>query len=324
MSITRAKVSGWSTGEEVTHTQLNNVDLNATYALDKRSGQSDTLASAVSVTGSVTAGSGGSLAVGSGGAFNVQSGGSVAVASGGAVTMASGSSLTINGATCSIAMGAGCSVALISAATLSLTGAGTNLTLNSGAQLRSNAAGSIVLAGGSSDYPAFSATRSLTKRFGFNIQASQDKSLGWKYNGGYTAPRLISTAVSDVGHFEIPIHDGATLSSVTVYYSIATSHFPANKLSFAVRRNPGNGSAESSLVVAGSTAVAGANAAAYFNSGTVTALTITCDQNNVMDRANFGSYYIVATEENGSSSVAGNYIYGFEATYTNISNMRFA
>jgi hypothetical protein len=49
MSITR--VGPWALGDKLTSTQANNVDLNATYAVDKRSGQTDTLESVVTCSG---------------------------------------------------------------------------------------------------------------------------------------------------------------------------------------------------------------------------------------------------------------------------------
>lgn len=51
MSISRVNVPGWGIGDEVTSAQMNGVDTNATYALDKRSGQTDTLESIVTLTG---------------------------------------------------------------------------------------------------------------------------------------------------------------------------------------------------------------------------------------------------------------------------------
>lgn len=43
MTISRVNGAGWGIGDKVTSTQMNGVDLNTTYALDKRAGQTDTL-----------------------------------------------------------------------------------------------------------------------------------------------------------------------------------------------------------------------------------------------------------------------------------------
>jgi fibronectin-binding autotransporter adhesin len=52
MSLSRTKT--WAFGEKLTSDQINAVDGNIVNALDKRSGQTDTLASAVTVTGATT------------------------------------------------------------------------------------------------------------------------------------------------------------------------------------------------------------------------------------------------------------------------------
>lgn len=49
MTISRVKPSNWSTNEKLTSAQMNAVDTNITYTLDKRAGQTDTLSSAITV-----------------------------------------------------------------------------------------------------------------------------------------------------------------------------------------------------------------------------------------------------------------------------------
>ena len=51
MSLSRVNPAGWGTNNKLTSSQANAMDLNATYAVDKRSGQTDTLSSQVSVNG---------------------------------------------------------------------------------------------------------------------------------------------------------------------------------------------------------------------------------------------------------------------------------
>lgn len=51
MTISRVNGAGWGVGDKLTSAQANSLDLNGTYALDKRSGQTDTLASVVSCSG---------------------------------------------------------------------------------------------------------------------------------------------------------------------------------------------------------------------------------------------------------------------------------
>lgn len=49
MTINRVNAGAWSTGDKLTSGQANGLDLNTTYALDKRSGQTDTLSSVVTL-----------------------------------------------------------------------------------------------------------------------------------------------------------------------------------------------------------------------------------------------------------------------------------
>lgn len=51
MTIARVNAVGWAAFEKLTSTQANGLDINTTYALDKRSGQTDTLQSVVSTSG---------------------------------------------------------------------------------------------------------------------------------------------------------------------------------------------------------------------------------------------------------------------------------
>ncbi len=51
MTISRVKPATWGIGDLLTSADMNAVDTNATLALDKRSGQTDTLASVVSCAG---------------------------------------------------------------------------------------------------------------------------------------------------------------------------------------------------------------------------------------------------------------------------------
>lgn len=52
MSISRVNGASWGAGDKLTSAQANSLDTNVTYALDKRSGQTDTLESVVTHTGS--------------------------------------------------------------------------------------------------------------------------------------------------------------------------------------------------------------------------------------------------------------------------------
>jgi hypothetical protein len=51
MSIVRVNGASWGIGDKLTSAQMNGVDINTTYAIDKRSGQTDTVASVLSLSG---------------------------------------------------------------------------------------------------------------------------------------------------------------------------------------------------------------------------------------------------------------------------------
>ncbi|KYF87777.1 hypothetical protein BE20_24850 [Sorangium cellulosum] len=53
MALTRTKNPDWGVNEKLTSAQINALDANVTNALDKRAGQTDTLASNIEVTGTV-------------------------------------------------------------------------------------------------------------------------------------------------------------------------------------------------------------------------------------------------------------------------------
>lgn len=77
MSISRVKSAGWSVNEKLTSAQITRVDANTSYALDKRSGQTDALSSVVTVA----------------------SGGQISFASGSSITSVAGSSFSFAGST---------------------------------------------------------------------------------------------------------------------------------------------------------------------------------------------------------------------------------
>lgn len=66
MTISRVKSSGWTVNEKLTSSDMTDVDINTSYALDKRAGQTDTLASTVAVTGAINVSNGAALSTASG------------------------------------------------------------------------------------------------------------------------------------------------------------------------------------------------------------------------------------------------------------------
>ena len=74
MSIIRVMPSGWGVNQKLTSGQMSSVDANASYGLDKRAGQSDTLASTVSVIGNISVANGAEVEILSGGVLSNQGG----------------------------------------------------------------------------------------------------------------------------------------------------------------------------------------------------------------------------------------------------------
>lgn len=68
MTIARVKPGDWGTGEKLTSAQMNAVDANTASALDKRTGQTDTLASTVALSGTVNLAATGKVAAAASGA----------------------------------------------------------------------------------------------------------------------------------------------------------------------------------------------------------------------------------------------------------------
>lgn len=79
MTISRTKTPDWAYSEVVTSAQLNALDANATNALDKRVGETDTLESDVTLTGSITVSGSGIISVDGGGELLVGSTGEMNV-----------------------------------------------------------------------------------------------------------------------------------------------------------------------------------------------------------------------------------------------------
>lgn len=79
MTISRTKTPDWAYSEVVTSAQLNALDANVTNALDKRSGQTDTLESDVTATGLIVISGTGAISVDGGGELLVTSTGEMNV-----------------------------------------------------------------------------------------------------------------------------------------------------------------------------------------------------------------------------------------------------
>lgn len=195
-------------------------------------------------------------------------------------------------------------------------GSGSNLIVGSGGAATIASGGTLTIAG-SSYFPAYGSARTRTIQF--------MPALGLTFTGwGIGESAVASTANAGNGLFvAVPTHNGATLSSITMYYSISASKFPSiGLLKLKVRRTD-NAANLLDLTSTGFQSVPGTNAATYYQGGAIVSATFTPDQNNIIDNTQY-TYHLFVVDETGTGATTGNAIYGFQANYTNIVDQRFA
>ena len=182
---------------------------------------------------------------------------------------------------------------------------------------------------GSTSWPCFRTNRSRTMTVPPFI-VSISTSAGWTQDGfTTTGPATNNTAI-----FSIPSpHDGATITQVDCVFAVGASHAaaPANRPKmdvFRVQDATVLGVAPTSVLSLSSAGAAtfplpGAGTGAdYYALGVLQGWSITCDQNNVVDRGKY-RYGISLNDEFGTNSVAGNIYIHFVVHYGAIPNMKF-
>lgn len=295
MSLTRTITAGLPLGGQLTSAQLNQIDIDHANALDK-STAGDTLAGQVSIqTGASKAGL--------------------------------YAALNGNPAQGSIAFG------------FPSGGEVPSLSFGTPAGLVSTVAGAIQLQGGATDWPTFSVSR-------FDVKARPINPLGGLYAGWIQSSRkAIANNFDTTGAgFVAPLeglHNGATLTGVIANFAVGQPHpgVPAHLPTISVIRIPlalGVGSAPQYQALS-STAVqtllfGPESGSQWYANGAMQFLTYFCNQNNVVDTANY--YYLVAiTDEYGQNAlfgqsnpnpfISGNLYFGFTAVQGTIGDMRF-
>lgn len=196
------------------------------------------------------------------------------------------------------------------------------------AGIKTTAAGGFQLAGGSTDWPTFSSNRSYSKAWQIAYPTLET---GWSNTvAGNASIGLIGGATTGAQPLILPgLHNGATLASVSVLFYVGTSHsaVPANLPTIAVFRIPvtaGVGTAYAATPLSTSSpqsfSPTPSSGAAWYSSGNIQALTFSCNQDNVIDTANY-IYGATIVDENGANSASGNFYYAIGYTYTTISSM---
>lgn len=305
MSFTRANPPGWAVGDPLTSAQQNALDIDHANAVDKTSAGDTingplTIASplgAIILTSAVPA----ALVKSSdGNAFFGFSG----------LTLGTGKSLTLAGG------------ATIAAAPIVVT-----LPMN-GASVLSTVAGStasISLGNGPTDIK-LGPTVSRSMTFSCNpLMVSSSTSTDWTTGqGGAFGYPMISKGTSGVQFYrELPLHDGATLSSLSLYMVPASTHagLPSTPPSFEIKRVTIATGAIVSLSASGPKVFA-TGTLANWNSAGLLNDTFTANQNAVIDRSQY-LYVAVVTDESSTNSIVGAAYYHFKVTHSAIGDMRF-
>lgn len=318
MVFSRIKTNGWAVNEKAKSSQLNQLDLDHSKALDKTT---DTVAGGGGITGPVDLASSGTLTAKSGSHTEFANGCNLAVdgycnatlnlqGGGSQLAISNGGSLFIDqSAPVAVTLGSGSNVFVASGANLTATGTG---------KIKTQTAGAIQLGGGSSDWVSFSTPRTITRVFAAT-PAARVFSGGGITSGSFIQGNASGTAFSTI----IPVPHNATLNSVTAYVRIVNSHvsLPTNGPGMSIQKidpttqglttflngaDAGDG-LEIKLALP-------ANVGLYNGLG-VTSWTYTCNQNNTIDKT--ADYYLVAVyDESGGGASSGNIFSGFSMSFT--------
>lgn len=297
MSIVRVNPSGWAFGAKFSSAQGNALDLNTTYALDKRAGQTDTLGSVVSTGGS------GKIVAATAGGLTVSSGGTCEVASGGVINVNAGATQNVYG---SLRVNGGAELRVLAAGSLNCVASSdvifsTNIQLNNAKRL------------------VYVDPRTIVKAYRAETSIAFSS---WQI--AYTGTTVYGLTASSTGAtLVIPLDDppdGATITNVELIYVVSgAARSPATRLNLGMWTMPhGTLGAPSSLAAAPSNPVP-----AYTTFNAVLSSNFAMTQNNVVDALN-NRYWVAIGEESGTNAVAGNRVHAVRVTYSNITNAPLA
>jgi hypothetical protein len=302
MTISRANPPGWGVGDKVTSTQQNQVDINTTYALDKRAGQTDTLESDVEVTGDTTFT--GALQIDGATTVdgNIDFNGTVTFDGGGTVsidapvTINAGASLDIDRdlemqnaknvvlATGNVTVSPARTVTRIIPLRPVLVGQTTSAVLGS--------------AGGPSDTLESPTTAVVTQTYTSLTFASVD-----------TGTSFVKMLMLNITPW---VPNGATITSVAIELRGAGAHAALPTVMPAMKVGRSGGVTVVLHSAANPIVDASASTAAYQATHGITA---TCDQNNVVDKSQY-HYWVALFNEGNTNAILGLIIQGLTVTFT--------
>ena len=325
MSFTRVNPGGWSVGDSLTSVQQNTLDIDHSHALDKTSA-GDTLAGVVTTTGA------GQLVAATVGGITASTAGGIkpGVGQGIKCDVAGGCQSTVAGGIVSETAGGIASNA--ASGILPLVAGGITAGGIAGG-IKSDAVGGIQLAGGSTDFPTFSPSRS--KSYSFPLQPLDPTVVSTSFSGNVCQADGSGGLLTGAQNKEIVLalpnpHQGATLAAVHIWFFVGQVHpsvpgtFPA--ISVFRRQITNGGSSPAAIQYLSATNFQFASAAsgsAWYAGGVVQSLDYATDQNQVIDNVNY-TYFVSFIDEHGTNSLNGNDYIGVTAAYSAIPDMKFA
>lgn len=269
----------------------------------------------------------GSFDIASGGTFNINAAATsnIDIGNASSIDFQSGSALNINtGCTTTATVGSGSSLALASGSTFSVnSGSTSTLGLGNGSTLTTTAGttGKIVLGDGPADITINPTVSHITTFPLINVDGNNMDSTFGAY--------IQQTGAIGSFFIAIPVHNGAILSTMVVYFLPGTGHaalpaatdYPGIEV-FRGNFPVGGTAAYQDLL---STTIAycpAASSALDYDTGGVRAITLTADQNNTIDTNQY-SYYLKVFGEKGANYAGSPKFLSAKVTYTSIANMNF-
>jgi hypothetical protein len=195
------------------------------------------------------------------------------------------------------------------------------------AGLRSTTPGGIELAGGSSDWPTFSAIRSRTV---WQPPVPNGFSTGW---AAYLAASALGTvgivgpgpgSAASVQCCLLPnVHNGSELEQFLVLMTVGQSHsgVPANLPLFSLYAKPISG-VGTDTNLGNFTIPTPGSGAAWYNSGNPQQFTFSVSGTPTLASGTY-IYYLQVVDEYGTNSLSGNIYQAFGLAFGNIGNMAF-
>lgn len=280
MSFTRVNPTGWAVGDTLTSSQMNALDVDHANALDKTSA-GDT------ISGPILLGTGGSITTSAANQIVTNAARSIVVATN------QGLVATVPGA------------------------------------IQSTDPGAICLNGGATDWLEYGTGHS----YAYN-QSFWGALLTAVTGSGFSSPgqidgRIVGDGAGAIAQMPIQrVYHGSTLTAVKLWVWVTGTHtsVPATFPKFGVflSQSAGSGGAlPPSTPMAmlstggGFASFSAGSASAWNNGGQVQSLTLTPDQNNVIDVTSY-TYWVQLNDETGTGALAGNTYTAFQFTFSDI------